>query len=273
MIVAVDIGGTKTLLATFNLNGRKKDQLLFKTSQNYNDFLSDLQSNVAKLSTKHFNYSAVAVPAKIDREKGTTLGYGTLTWQPQSIQKDIEKILNCPVVIENDSKLAGLSEALLLKNKFSNVLYVTIGTGISSALIIDGVIDPGIADSEGGQLIVSFHGKPAHWEDVVSGKAIVKRFGKRASEIRDEKIWDIIVHDMAIGLIDLIAVIQPQVIIMGGGVNSSFDKFGPKLNKILQKYATPLVPIPPIRAAKKPEEAVIYGCYEIAKARYEQISK
>ena len=273
MIVAVDIGGTKTLIAVFDFKGKILEQKRFETSQNYKDFLNDLQMNLANLSTKTFSYGAVAVPAKIDRENGATLGYGTLKWQPQPIQNDTEKIFNCPVVVENDSKLAGLSEALLLKSKYENVLYVTIGTGISCALITKGIIDPAMADSEGGQILISSDGKMAQWEDVVSGKAIVKRFGKRASDITDSKTWDTIAHDMSVGLIDLIAVTQPQAIVMGGGVSTNFDKFSSKLTKSLKNYATPLVPIPPILSAKNPEEAVVYGCYEIAKAKYGHISK
>ena len=41
------------------------------------------------------------------------------------------------------------------------------------------------------------HGKLETWEHFASGKAIVRRFGKRASDINDESTWRTIAHDFA----------------------------------------------------------------------------
>lgn len=267
MIGAVDIGGTKTLVAAFTNDGKIVEQQRFETSQNYNQFLSDLRQTVNKLTTKDFKKAVVAIPARIDRANGIALGYGTLKWDKEFVEQDVEKLLNCPTQIENDAKLAGLYEARQLE-KYNEVLYVTVGTGISCALITNGNINPGLADSEGGQILVDYHGQMRQWEDVVSGRAIVQRFGKQASEINDAATWKIIAHDLCLGLIDLVSVIQPQIIVMGGGVSTNFKKFAPYLDAELKQYQTPLVPLPPIRPASNAEEAVIYGCFELAKARH-----
>ncbi len=267
MIGAVDIGGTKTLIAAFNGKGEILEQRKFATPQNYEEFLHVLQENVAQLTTKDFLRAAVAVPGRLDRTTGIALGYGTLHWGRATIEADTEKILGCPVRIENDAKLAGLYEGRQLK-QYKDVLYVTIGTGISCALITNGNINDSLADSEGGQILVDYRGSMRQWEDVVSGRAIVERFQKRASDINDAHTWKIIAHDLGLGLIDLISVIQPDIIVMGGGVNTNFEKYIGHLEKELKKYETPLVPIPPIHCATKPEEAVIYGCYELAKDPY-----
>lgn len=267
MIGAIDIGGTKTLVAVFNDKGKLTEQERFETSQNYEDFLKDLEVVVEKLTTKDFKVVVSAVPGRLDRENGVALGYGTLKWGAESIAQDIESLFKCPVWLENDAKLAGLYEANNIIKEFKKVLYITIGTGISCALITDGNINPALADSEGGQVLVDYQGQMKQWEDVVSGRAIVERFGKRASDIDDESTWKLIAHDLGLGIIDLVSVLQPEVIVMGGGVNTNFSKYSDHLTAELKKYETPLVPIPPIRKASKPEEAVIYGCYEMAKAK------
>ena len=69
---------------------------------------------------------------------------GNLPWQDVPIAKDVESIIHCPTMIENDAKLAGLSEAMLVKD-YRRVLYVTIGTGIGTAIIIDQMIHPDFA--------------------------------------------------------------------------------------------------------------------------------
>lgn len=266
--VGVDIGGTKTLVARLDEHGVIKAQERFATPKNYGEFLKQLADSAAKLTTKDVNGSVVAVPGRLDRKKGLVLGFGTLPWKPAPIRNDIQDLVHCPVVIENDAKLAGLSEALLVKNEFNNVLYVTFGTGISAAVVKDGVLDPAMADSEGGQIWLDYQGKQVQWEDIASGRAIVKQFGKRADEIQDKKTWELIAHNIAMGLIDLIVMVEPQVVILGGGVSTSFEHFIKPLLQILKRYETPLTPIPPLRKAARPEEAVIYGCYELAKITY-----
>ncbi|HSX44509.1 MAG TPA: ROK family protein [Candidatus Saccharimonadales bacterium] len=265
MIGAVDIGGTKTLVALFSDKGKIKKSIRFETSQNYAEFLTNLADTVDKLSTKDFRKFVVAVPGRLDRENGVALGYGTLKWTEENIASDIEKFVNCPVVIENDAKLAGLYEANNIIKSYKKVLYVTIGTGISCALITNGKIDPDLKDSEGGQILVDYRGQMKQWEDIVSGRAIVERFGKKATDINDKVTWKEIARDLSLGIIDLISVIQPEVIVMGGGVNTNFKKYIDYLKADLKKYETPLVPIPPIKQANRPEEAVIYGCYEMAR--------
>jgi predicted NBD/HSP70 family sugar kinase len=242
MFLAVDIGGTKTLLACFNADGTLLKTAKFETNQNYKQFLEDFESNLSELGDYDYSAACVAVPGRLDRKHGRALGFGTLKWPEIAIEADIEKIINCPVIIENDSKLAGLSEAILILKDYKHVLYVTIGTGISSAVILNGKIDPAMADSEGGQIWLEHKGKRIQWEDLSSGKAIVKQFGKRAEDIQDEKDWKTIAHNLSVGLVDLIAVIQPEVIIIGGGVGQYYERFGKFLEQYLKKYETPLTP-------------------------------
>ena len=273
MYLAVDIGGTKTLLACFDDKGKLLDTVKFPTPRDYDDFLIDFEHYLKILKVVNYQAAGVAVPGKIDRVHGRAVAYGNLVWPVVSIEADVERIVDCPVVIENDTKLAGLSEAILIKKEFKNVLYITISTGISCGLITNGVIDPAMQDSEGGQIWLQWHGKQVQWEDVASGRAIVERFGKRASEIHDQKIWQQIASDIALGMINLIVVIQPEVIVLGGGVVTGFNEFIGLLQQSLKRYELPLTPIPPIRKAQRPEEAVIYGAYELAQQRFGHHSK
>src|SRR5690606_30755257 len=130
-------------------------------------------------------------------------------WKNEHIARDIERIVGAPVDIENDAKLAGLAEARLAGEKYKKVLYVTISTGIGIALINDGLIDDAIGDAGGHDMYVEFGGKRITWEKLASGKSIYKQYGKRASEIDDPAIWKLISKKIAVGLIDLIALLQP----------------------------------------------------------------
>lgn len=256
------------MLAVFNSDGEVTNQIKFPTSKNYKDFLHIFADKFEELGNIDFKAGAVAVPGRIDRQHGRALGYGTLNWGAAPIEKDIEKITGCPISIENDSKLAGLSEAILIKNDYKRVLYLTIGTGISDAIIVNGVLDPAFIDSEGGQIWLEHNGKEIQWEDIASGRAIFKKYNKKAKDIVDDSDWEDIARKIALGLINLIVVVQPQVVVIGGGIGSYFDRYRRPLLNTLHKYSTPLTPIPPLKQAQRPEEAVIYGCFELIKQNY-----
>ncbi len=260
-------------MAVFDSSGKVIEEHRFETAKDYQQFLDDFETNFALLKNQDLLSAVVAVPGKLDREHGRALGFGTLLWPEVNIEADIEKTVNCPVIIENDTKLAGLSEANLIINEFKRVLYVTISTGISDALIVDGKLDPAMADSEGGQMWLEHNGKRIQWEDLASGKAIVNKYGVRAEEINDPEAWAEIALNISVGLHNLIVVIQPEVIVLGGGVGQYFDKFSTYLLQDLKKLDNPLTPIPPIHVANRPEEAVIYGAFILAKQRFGANSK
>lgn len=268
MYVGIDIGGTKTLVASLSNDGVITESIKFATPLDYDEFQIELAHTVAKLATKDFRAGCIATPGSINRQRGIAENFGNLPWHHVPLQRDVERITHCPMLLENDANLAGLSEAMLLKDKHAKVLYVTVSTGIGTGFIANQKIDPSMADSEGGQMMLQRGDKIVKWESFASGKAITSRYGKHASEISDPAIWQAIAADLAVGLIDLFAVTQPDVVVVGGGVGHYLERFHDFLVAELKKYETPLVPVPPIIGAQRPDEAVIYGCYDLARAHY-----
>ncbi len=148
---------------------------------------------------------------------------------------------------------------------FSVVLYLAIGTGIGYAIIDDLKINMDAGVAGGSIMLVNSGGKLVSWESIASGRAIFNQYGKKAKDIEDPETWQEISHNLAEGLQELISVFQPQVIIVGGGVGKYFDKFSDKLRKEIEDYHLPLVDLPELLGARRPDEAVIYGCYDYAK--------
>lgn len=269
MYLAIDIGGTKTLVGRFSERGELLESHKFKTPVLYDEFIDELEQNVAELSTDKFSGACVAIPGKVDRRNGTGVAFGNLPWANIPIRHDIEHIADCKVTVENDANLAGLFEARQLP-QYKRVLYITISTGIGGVLINSGNIDPGTQDAEIGHMLLEHEGELMRWEEFASGSAIVAAFGKKASDIpaKDHGTWYKIARNIAIGLIDVIATTTPEVVIIGGGVGSHFDKFAPRLLEELKIYENPLLILPKIVQATRPEEAVVYGCFELAKEVY-----
>lgn len=266
MYLAVDVGGTKTLLASFEeATGKLVSKTQFPTAKVYQDFLGDIETHVAELEADTFSAAGVAIPGIVDRENGIGISYGNLDWQNNPVTKDLTDLLNCPVYLENDAKAGGLSEALLIKSEFSNVLYLTIGTGIGIAHIVDGVNDLTVDDIGGHGLMIDFEGKAQPWEDFAGGSAIVKKFGKRASEITNPGEWKEIAHNLGVGILQLLQEYHPEVIIFSGGVGNYFKYFSEPLKSELEQAG---ITVPELRQAQSPDLAVVYGCYELIKQNH-----
>lgn len=269
MYLGIDIGGTKTLMAVFSYSGNAIYKKKFATNPDYEKFLRELGHHLQPVLAEYkIKLCCCSAPGYIDRRRGIVRRFGNLNWQNVALKEDISRVLGgIAVLVENDAKLAGLSEALLVQDEYKKVLYLTIGTGIGDGIIINGKIDPELADSEAGQMVIEHEGQLKRWEDICSGRALFERYGQKASEIDDPKIWTEYAFNLAKGLDALISILQPEVIIIGGGVGAHFEKFGKLLEQELEKFENPMVKVPPILKAKKPEEAVIYGCYDFIKQR------
>lgn len=269
--LAIDIGGTKTLLASFASKGKLNDSLKFETPAIYEEFLITLSEKISKMTSSKWSYCGVAIPGRVDRKNGVGIVFGNLAWKNVPIAANVKSLVKCPVVIENDANLAGLSEAKLVP-EYRKVLYITVSTGIGGIFVVNGKMDTNTLDAEIGHILLEHEGKLMRWEEFASGKAIYTKFGVKARDIPESDFakWYLIARNIAIGLIDMVAIYTPDVVIIGGGIGSHFDNFKDKLYEELKIYEHPLLTIPPVLKAKRAEEAVIYGCYELAKECYER---
>jgi predicted NBD/HSP70 family sugar kinase len=267
MYLAVDIGGTKTLVAAIGDDGVIGQQHRFATPKDYESLLDGLRSAAEQFSTKQFQGGGVGVPGHIDYEHGISINSPHVSWGNVPLRDDCAKIFGCPFVIDNDANMAALSEAMLHKD-CETVLYFTVSTGIGTGLVRHQRIDPALLKSEGGHIVLPYKDKLMDWEDFASGKAIYERYGKKAAEITDETAWRDIARNLALGFFAHIAILQPDLIIVGGSIGTHFDHYGKYLAGELKQYEVPIVLIPPIVAAERPEEAVLFGCYDAARQQF-----
>jgi predicted NBD/HSP70 family sugar kinase len=264
MKLAVDIGGSKTLLAVFDDTGHLVTQHKFPTPKQYEDFLAELATNINQVKRSGFSQSVVAVPGRLNRASGTVMACGNLPWKNEPIRADLSRIIGCAVVIENDANLAALHEAHNVKSEFKKVLYITISTGIGAGVIINGIIDPALADAEVGKMLLIEDGTLQAWETFASGKAVKEHFHTLVSDIpHDSPLWQEIAENLSVGIFNCCAIIQPDIVVLGGGAGTHYPMFKKQLATELKKYGNDMVPLPVIVEAKRPEEAVIYGCLSL----------
>lgn len=160
MIITVDVGGTKTLVASFSTEGKKLDSIKFATPTSEDEFFDELNSAISKVKSSDATCISIAMPGLIDRKKGVVIGFGNLDWKNVAIREKLEKEHKLPVLIDNDANLAGLAEACELDiDEFPLVVYITVSTGIGTGIIDRQRIHSEFADSEAGQMQFSYEGK------------------------------------------------------------------------------------------------------------------
>lgn len=261
--MAVDIGGTKTLVASFIDGLHVANEERFPTPQNEYEFMTMLQATLQNFAAENADAICVAVPGIVDAD-GVVLRCGNLPWTNFPLRQRLAENFSCPIYINNDANLAGLAETHSLAEIPPLSVYVTVSTGIGTGIITHGRLDQSLAGSEGGHMLLPTPKGLQEWEDFASGKAIYESHGKLARDIQDIEEWHRIAEDLALGFQALIPLLQPNIIIIGGSVGRYFNRFGPLLSETLKSRMPAYIPIPPIVQAQHPDEAVAYGCYYYA---------
>jgi predicted NBD/HSP70 family sugar kinase len=263
MILAVDVGGTKTLVASFRDERRVEAEERFPTPDDPQEFLRELHITLKRFDLSSLTAICVAVPGIISPD-GVVLRCGNLPWTNFPLQKLLRESFACPVLINNDAKLAGLAETHSLEEIPPLSVYVTISTGIGTGIITNGRLDPALSQSEGGYMMLQRSEGLHPWEKFASGRAIHEQFGRLARDIHETNDWHKIVEELVPGFLALIPLLQPDIIIIGGSVGRYFDRFGHLLQETLRHAMPAYIDLPPIVQAKHPDEAVVYGCYYYA---------
>jgi predicted NBD/HSP70 family sugar kinase len=269
MIIAVDTGGTKTLLTLFSNRGVALKSHRFATPPDQDEYLHELKKQLTTfledVDQTKLRALALASPGIIKNDV-IVWGGGNLGWSNVRVKTALRPVLpvGLPVYVENDANLGALGETRMLPAKPRISLYVTISTGIGAGLVTDGALNPYFLSNEAGHMPLEYDGTIKRWEIFASGKAIKKAYGKYASEITSKRAWNHITDRISRGFLALIPVIQPDVIIIGGSIGTHFDKYGNQLQTLLLERMPKEIAVPPIIQALNPEEAVVYGCYHHA---------
>lgn len=229
MYIFFDIGGTKTRVAFSHDGAVLGEPKVFPTPQEFSKGIDQLRKAAHELSAgQKIRAAAGGVAGPLDKEKARLVRSPHVSgWIGKPLKEDLQQILGAPVYLENDAAMAGLGEAAYGEGKGKRiVVYVTVSTGVGGARIVDGEIDTSAMGFEPGHQIIDADGTlcpecknvPGYLERYVSGSAIELRYGKKADEIDDPKVWDEAARFLAYGLNNSIVHWSPEVVILGGSV-------------------------------------------------------
>ncbi|MDQ5943619.1 MAG: fructokinase [Patescibacteria group bacterium] len=266
MIVAVDIGGSKIRVGYSRIGDHIEDSIDFATPKNQRVVVESIIENIHKLvGISQVDAIGVCSPAPINKTRGTIGAPHNIPWKNLRIVSPLQKHFGCKVAFEHDATAAGIAEARVGAGRnYGVVLYITVSTGIGNSIIVHGKPLPGPNNPESGSMIVAYSPTEIkNFSHATSGRAIEYYYRKSPSMIKDPKHWKTIASELAIGIYNMICIVNPDCVVIGGGVAVHYKRFHKPLLKQLHGFK-PLYPLPPIKKAVFVETAPLVGAMLLA---------
>ena len=272
--IGIDLGGTKTEVVLLDEKGntRLRNRKPTPADQGYEAILDVVVELVeqARLETGQIYSVGIGIPGILDLETDLVLNANTTIMIGHPLRKDLESRLGCPVKIENDANCFALAEATMGAGRnFDTVFGVIMGTGCGGGIVMNGKLHSGhhgIA-GEWGHFSIDPAG-PQCWcgnkgciETLISGGGLKKKF--QAEHGQERTFPDIVeaarkgtepekgffrqfLDDYGRALGGLISVLDPDAVVLGGGLSNLPELYAEGRQKVLQytfhkKAKTPIL--------------------------------
>lgn len=272
-VIGIDIGGTKIAAGIVNERAEVTRALALPTLANepLEASLEQLYQAIAGCLTPDATAIGICAPGPLNPRTGVVINPPNLPhWRNVPLSRIVSKRFGLPCRVENDANAAGLAEVLFgAARGMESVLYVTLSTGIGAGIILNGRIYHGKngAAAEGGHVTIDWRsrsicncGVPGCIEVLASGTAMAARDPRFPTA---ERLGEAVVAGdaAAIGILDdtsemlaawmgsMISVLDPDMIVVGGGVSKIGEPLFSRLRALVPgrtinqfAAATPIVP-------------------------------
>jgi glucokinase len=262
-VIALDVGGTGMKAALVAADGALLYEARRPTGRERGpdavvtailDFAAELRDHGLTAYGETAAAAGLAVPGIVDEANGIAVYAANLSWKDVPLRALLsERLGGVPVALGHDVRTGGLAEGRIgAGNGADRFLFVALGTGIAGAIGIDGRIEAGAHSSAGeiGHIVVRPGGRECGCgqrgclEAYASAAAVSRTWAAasgdpeadaadcaRAVEAGDPKalaVWGEAIDALADGLVTGITLLDPRVLVIGGGLAEAGDTlFGP----------------------------------------------
>jgi len=269
------------------------------------EILGSVLKNLPSLNFDQQNiFSIVAgAPGFVDKKSGVIYEAVNIGWKNYDLAAQLKALSNVPVFIENDANLAALGENWKgAGNGVRNMIAVTLGTGVGGGIVVNGEILSGVNGTGGeiGHIIVENNGAPCNCgrigclETIVSATGMVRQAVELIAEnpssclsqlyskngevsTKDvfnlagqgdqlsQQIIDRSTSTLGSVLADLSIIVNPSIIIVGGGLSQAGESFINAIADSYRKRAMPRVSeVCSIKVAELGNDAALIGAARVS---------
>jgi fructokinase len=268
--IGIDLGGTKIegILLDDKLNVIERKRIPTQQEKGYKSIVNSIVSLVNELKSKSIDNVTIGLctPGAISKKTGLIKNSNTQCLIGMPLQEDLKQILQQEISIENDANCFAIAEAILGAAKNYNVVFgVIMGTGVGGGIVFNKRIHKGrtyIAGEWGHHTLringnKCYCGKLGCVETYISGPALEKRWTKLTG--KTESLQSIIqnldnkegqqwkkefLENFGIGLANVIDILDPDVIVLGGGVSNIPFLYDEGRDSVYDKVFSDLIDTP-----------------------------
>jgi len=272
-VIGVDVGGTNIKLGLVDPSRNVIDRTNLVTQHFIRDrkkLIDAIAAQIAGiiekngLTRKDIQGIGIGLPGLINTPDGiVSLLPNIPGWRNVPLKKDLESRLKIRVFLENDVNLITLGEWKYGTGRgASNMICMTLGTGVGAGLVLDGHLyrGPGFAAGELGHMPLNEHGPScgcggfgcleayvgnrqlAAWGSKVVKKEMTLEALRALAQKGDAKalkFWKDAATHIGNGLVGPVNLLNPERIVIGGGVSHSHEFLFPTIREIIRKRAMP----------------------------------
>lgn len=276
-MIGIDIGGTAIKLALIDVYGNIDKKWTIQTNTENNglsipqDIIDIIQENILMENDEKLNVVGIGigVPGPISSDGSMVVRAVNLGWSEMPLKSVIESELKLPVVLLNDANAAALGEMWKgAARGRSNLVFVTLGTGVGGGIIIDGKVLNGVHSSGGeiGHIPVESDekricgcGNINCLEAFASANGLIKTMKNELphseKEMNSVEIFELIkegdpvarkvlvktVSHLGRAIAGIMNTIDPEEIVIGGGLSEAGDTLLEPLKEKIYQHVFPQI--------------------------------
>ena len=284
--IGIDLGGTKIegILTDENYETIERKRIPTNKELGYDSILTSIKNLIDDLSQKSNDEFSIGIctPGTLSFDSGLLKNSNTQCLTGKPIKTDLENILNRKISIENDANCFALAETKLGAAKNANTVFgVIMGTGVGGGIMIDGKIHhgrTGIAGEWGHHCLhnngnLCYCGKKGCVEAYISGPALEKHW-EQLSGLK-ESLPEIVMNkdhsnfeswkksfleNFAIALANVVDILDPDIIVLGGGVSNIDFLYDEGKNAVYEKVFSDKFDTPILRNQLGDSAGVFGAC-------------
>ena len=284
--IGIDLGGTKIegILIDENYETIKRKRIPTNQENGYDSILQSVKDLIHDLSHESNEKPSIGIctPGALSIDSGLIKNSNTQCLIGHDLKNDLQNTLNQNIAIENDANCFALAEATLGAGKNSNLVFgVIMGTGVGGGIIINGKIHRGrtnIAGEWGHHSIHSdgnscYCGHNGCVETYISGPALEKNWFKLSNmnqslpeiiqNINNPNFdtWKkIFLDNFGLALANVVDILDPDVIVLGGGVSNIDFLYQEGKNAVYEKVFSDSIDTPIIKNELGDSAGVFGAC-------------
>jgi len=262
-VIAIDLGGTKLTTAVVDHNGRvsgrtKRPARRAGLQATVEQIESSIRESLDAAQAADVDAVGLIVPGIFSKHTGEAWAPNLWGHAQVPLLAELRRGLKTPVTIDSDRAGYVLGEQWLgAARGLKDVVFLAVGTGIGAGILSGGrLLDGagGVAGAVGWFALNRLHkeqyGAIGCWESEAAGPALARRLNAKSAEdvVAAARAGDPAAlaaveetaHYLGLGIANLVSVLNPEMVVLGGGLMQAGDLFLPTIRRVMPEWAQPV---------------------------------